>query len=62
MTSTNFENLLLSCLKQRGFALLKNVFLARIFLDPRYKILLSEKEKKSSKNPSSGTLEDFAKA
>ena len=46
---TEFSQLLLSSIKKRELALLENdVFVACIFLDPRYKVLLNEEEKTSA--------------
>ena len=47
--TTEFSQLLLSSIKKRELALLENdVFVACIFLDPRYKVLLNEEEKTSA--------------
>ena len=46
---TEFSQLLLSSIKTRELALLENnIFLACIFLDPRYKVLLNEEENMST--------------
>ena len=49
VSPTEFSQLLLSSIKKRELALLENdVFVASIFLDPRYKVLLNEEEKTSA--------------
>ena len=49
-SSSQFSQLLLTAIKKRESALLENeAFIACVFLDPRYKLLLTEQEKKSAK-------------
>ena len=49
-SSSQFSQLLLTAIKKRESSLLENeAFVACVFLDPRYKLLLTEQEKKSAK-------------